>query len=326
MKITNTANLPLSLAVWLLHDDYDYNPEERYISATSLMKPTRATILARRIPFEERTLDVKDLLSSSFGTALHDSIEHAWRVGGKEALRKLGYPPRVYENLVINPTPEQLAENPLIVPCYIEQRVVKEIAGYKIGGKFDMILDGRLTDHKSTSVYAYLLGSKDDDYALQLGIYRWLNQEKVIDELGYINFIFTDWQSAQAKQNPNYPKLRALEYPVQMMPVPEVERYIELKLNELTKCWELPEDQLPRCTDKELWRSEETYKYFSDPTKMNQPGARSTKNFGSDKAEAYAHKAAMGKGDIKVIPGEVKACGYCPAFENCKQKDEYIVV
>jgi len=325
MKITNTANLPLPLAVWLVHDDYDYSPDERYISATSLMRPVRQTILAKRIPIEAREMDIADLLASSLGTAIHDSIEHAWRTGGKQALKKLGYPAKVYENLVINPTAEELAANPNIVTCYIEQRTVKEIGGYKIGGKFDMILDGRLFDHKSTSVYAYLLGSKDEDYALQTGIYRWLNPEKVLDDHAHINFIFTDWQKAMTFQNPNYPKLRAMEYPVLMLSIEKVEAWIRAKLAELTRCWNLPEDQLPRCTDKELWRSEPKYKYYSDPTKANQPGARATKNFDS-KAEADAHKAAAGKGIVKTVPGEVKACGYCPAFENCKQKDEYFVV
>ena len=32
-----------------------------------------------------------------------------------------------------------------------------------------------------------------------------------------------------------------------------------------------------------------------------------------------------GKGIVKEIPGEVKACSYCPAFNACKQKDHYFV-
>jgi len=325
MKITNRANISLPIAVWLVTDDYDYNPEERYISVTSLMRPVRQTVLARRIPSEEREMDIADLLASSMGTALHDSIEQAWRKNGARALKALGYPPKVYENLRINPTPEELKENPSIVPCYIEQRVTKEIDGYKIGGKFDMILDGRLFDHKTTSVWAYLLGSKDEDYALQMGMYRWLNPDKVLDDHGHINFIFTDWQRAASLQNPNYPKLKTVEYPVLLLSIPQVEQYIRAKLRELTRCWDLPEDQLPRCTDKELWRSESKFKYYSDPAKANQPGAKATKNFPT-LSEANAHLSAAGKGIVKIIPGEVKACGYCPAFDNCKQKDEYFNV
>ena len=31
MKITNNSNISLSLAVWLLHDEYDYVNETNYI-------------------------------------------------------------------------------------------------------------------------------------------------------------------------------------------------------------------------------------------------------------------------------------------------------
>ena len=50
---------------------------------------------------------------------------------------------------------------------------------------------------------------------------------------------------------------------------------------------------------------------------------RSTKNFDS-MAEAKAHLSEKGhKGVIKIIPGEVKRCGYCAAYDICTQKDEY---
>jgi len=33
--------------------------------------------------------------------------------------------------------------------------------------------------------------------------------------------------------------------------------------------------------------------------------------------------ASQGKGVIKEVPGEPKACGYCPAYAACTQKDRY---
>ena len=41
-KYTNKDNISLPLAVWLMHDSYDYDKRENVISATSLLKPTRA--------------------------------------------------------------------------------------------------------------------------------------------------------------------------------------------------------------------------------------------------------------------------------------------
>ncbi len=325
MIITNKHNLPLPLAVWLLYDEYDYNPDPNYISATSLLKPIRQTVLARRIPVELRTLDVADLLASSYGTALHDSIEKAWRVAGAAMLKKLGIPAKVADTLIINPTPEQLAANPDALTCYMETRTIREIDGYKIGGKFDMILDYRLFDHKSTSVFAYMSGSKDEDYGRQGGIYRWLNPELVKDDHVHINMIFTDWQKSMVAQNPNYPKLRAIEHIVPMPSIAETENWIRERIRLLNTYWDAPEHTLPRCTDAELWRSEPVYKYYSDAAKMNQPGARATKRF-DNLADANAMLAAKGKGAVKTVPGEPKACAYCPAFDHCTQKDEYFDV
>ena len=96
------------------------------------------------------------------------------------------------------------------------------------------------------------------------------------------------------------------------------------KLQELSRLWDAPEDKLPDCTDKELWRSDPQFKYYSDPEKAKDPSARSTKNFDS-LAEAEAFKREKGKGIVITKLGEVKACAYCPAFEGCKQKDQYFV-
>ena len=42
---TNRANLPLSIAVWLTHDTYDHDSRSNHISATSLLRPARQTVL-----------------------------------------------------------------------------------------------------------------------------------------------------------------------------------------------------------------------------------------------------------------------------------------
>ena len=39
--VTNNTNLPLSIAVWLACDDYDYNNDPYTISATTLLKPLK---------------------------------------------------------------------------------------------------------------------------------------------------------------------------------------------------------------------------------------------------------------------------------------------
>jgi hypothetical protein len=329
MRVTNEADVSLPLAVWLLHDEYDYiRGVENYISATSLMKPVRQIILPGRIPVEEQTSDVTDYVSRTLGHAIHDSIEKAWKTGHERALTLLGYPQEIIDRIRINPTPEELRAKNDIIPVYLEQRELKEVAvqgkTFTIGGKFDMIADGQLNDFKSTSVWSWIKGTRDKDHRLQGSIYRWLNPLKVSEEYIRINYIFTDWAAGQVVSTPGYPPQRVMHKDIELMSVQETQNWIVWKLSEIEKYRSMPEDQIPHCTDEELWRSDPQYKYFSDPAKANDPTARSTKNF-SSLQDANKYKAEKGgRGVVITKPGEVKACGYCPAFNGCTQKDLYL--
>jgi hypothetical protein len=325
MKLTNEHGISLPLAVWLLHDDYDYNPDPYYISATSLLKSTRQIILSKRVQSSDLEIDISVFLASRFGNAIHDSIQKAWEKSGRDGMRKLGYPEHIAQKIVINPDLEWLKLNPGYIVVWIEKRATKSIqinqATYTIGGKFDMVMDGRLFDTKTTSVWSYILGNKDEEYGAQGGIYKWLNPEIILEDHVYIQFIFTDWQKMMSKRDPKYPQTKALEYPVRMPSLQEIELFIRLKLSQIEKFKDSPDKDIPYCTDKELWRGEDTYKYYSDPQKT----MRATKNF-DNAAEANAYMASKGgKGVVLKVPGEVKACDYCPAFTVCKQKDNYYV-
>lgn len=323
MKITNLYGISLPLAVWLMHDEYDYVADPNYVSATSLLKSTKQLILSSRIPMADREADLSDYIAARFGHAVHDSVERAWRLKSRDALLALGYPEGVVSRVRVNPSQEDLDNFPDTIPVYMERRASKEINGFKVSGKFDIVADGELFDLKTTSVYSYLKGGKDDDYALQGSLYRWLNPLLITGTNINIQFLFTDWQRAMTKSNPDYPKIKIVNHPVKLLSLEETERFIINKTNEIRKYRDKPEEEMPPCTDKELWRGEPQYKYYSDPAKVNDPTARSSKNF-DNLSEANAHLADKGKGAIKTVPGEVKACAYCAAFPICKQKDQYI--
>lgn len=337
MVITNNGNIPLGLAVWALHDDYDYINHENYVSATSIMRPLRHIILPRRVPNELKTSDLADYVSRALGKALHDSIEKAWLTSYEKGLRLLGYPQSAISRVIINPTNEQLAAKEHPIPVYIEQRAFKQITvcgvTFTIGGKFDMVTEGIVTDNKSTTVYSWIHGGKDEDYKLQGSIYRWLNTNGYLDvecteSIGVnritedyirINFIFTDWSKAEAKRNPNYPQSRLQSKEIPLMSLEETEAWIKHKLGLVLQYKDTPETQIPECTDEELWRTAPIYKYYSDPTKTS---GRSTKNF-EDLVEAKKFASEKGKGIVITTPGEVKRCEYCEAFLVCTQKDRY---
>jgi len=325
--LQNSAGLSLAMAVWLAHDEYtngqDQFPGENVISATSLLKPTRQIVLAPRVPPVDRTQDVSDRIASRFGHAIHDSIERAWTIGYEEAMLSLGYPRKVIEKVRINPSPEECKGD--IIPVYLEQRSHRrsKVDGVEvvITGKFDQIINGELDDTKTTSVYAYINRSKADDYKIQGSIYRWLNPTLITSDVMRIQHVFTDWQRSQARISKDYPASRLIEFKVELMHLATTEKWIATKIREILANQDLPEDQIIRCTDKELWKSDPQFKYYSDPAKAAE-GGRSTKNFPNYPAAA-SHCSKQGKGVVITVPGQVKACGYCPAFPVCSQKDEY---
>lgn len=316
-QVTNLMDVSLPLAVWLLQDDYDYNDDPSYISVTTLMKPLRQIILGMREKPQGVKPDVSDFIATQLGSTMHAAIERAWTgTNFRKALRLLGYPDDIIDHIKVNPDPNTLG--PQDIPVYMELRTVKSIGGWKIGGKFDLVMDGLLQDNKSTSTYAWTSGSRDEDYCLQGSIYRLLNQDKIKEDVIRINYIFTDWQKFKARQDPLYPqnRLQWKDYP--LMTVQETQNWIERKLKLIDQYMHAPEHEIPECTDEELWKGETVHKYYADPNKT----ARATKNF-TVLSEAEAFKAGKGKGIVITVEGKVKRCGYCSSFDICSQKDRY---
>lgn len=324
-SIQNNTGLSLSMAVWLAHDEYtngqDAFPGRDIISATALLKPVRQTVLAARVPDSESIPDVADMIASRFGHAIHDSIENAWRKGYEPALKKLGYPQKMIDKIRINP---EVKEDGAI-NVYLEQRYYREVNvdGHDIivSGQVDQIINGQLNDTKTTSVYAYVNRSKEEDYQLQGSIYRWLNPDIITSGIMMIQHVFTDWQRSQARISKDYPQSRLIEFPVTLLDLKTTENWIKNRIREIAANQHLPEGEVVRCTDKELWKSDPQFKYYSDPAKAAE-GGRSTKNFPNYPAAAL-HCSKAGKGVVITVPGQVKACGYCKAFPVCTQKDEY---
>lgn len=323
MLVTNNNDVSLPMAVWLLHDEYDYQNDENYISVTRLMRPLRHLVLPHRIPAAQKVQpDVSDYIASSLGKAIHDSIEKAWKVGYQQSLKMLGYPDDVIERIRINPTePEEGT-----IPIYLEQRAKRQITVsgrmYTVGGKYDMVAEGIVQDYKSTSVYAWMLGGKDDDYRLQGSLYRWLNPEKITEDFIRINFLFTDWSGADAKSNPKYPPQRVAYKDVPLLSLEETEAFVVWKLSQIQKYWNTPEKDLPECTEEELWRSSPKFKYYTDPTKT---GGRAYRSYDTlAEANSFWKVDRGGKGIVITVPGEVKRCSYCESFNVCSQKDRYI--
>lgn len=327
VKVTNNHGIDLPLAVWLMQDGYKSGaadaPPGELISATTLMKPTRQLILKRKVDHTQETMDVSDMIASRMGHGLHDSIERAWTEGDwQSAMRRLHYPQKVIDRIKINPDPSSLSEDD--IPIYLEKRGFREFEDVVITGQLDFLIGKAYRDFKSTSTYAWTSGSKDDDYILQGSLYRWILPDLIQDDTMRIEFIFTDWVKYMAKANPKYPQTKVAHREYPLMSLEDTEMWIHDKLAEIrenAKASKFGQKNLIRCTDEQLWRSKDTYKYFSNPETAKANG-RCTKKFDSA-TDAELHRQEKGKGVVITVPGEVKACTYCPAFSVCEQRKEF---
>lgn len=315
---TNRHNISLPLAVFLVTDNYDF--EAAGLSATTLLKPIRQLILANRVPAQERVTDIYDNFKNRLGAAIHDGIENAWKKNHVNAMRLLGYSDHIIDTIKINPDPDTVTDDDICV--YLEQRFSRELMGVKITGKSDIIADGGVGDYKSTSVFVFMNGVKDDDFRMQGSIYRWLAPKIITKDELTIYFILMDWNAAQARRehDKGYPQTAIIEKRFPLYSLQETEAFIRKKLIQLDMYKDAVDDDIPECTSDDLWRSEPVYKYYKNPQKID----KSTKNFSTYQE---AHQRWMDDGQvglIKSVPGLVKACHYCPAAPICKQRERLI--
>lgn len=314
----NVSDVPLSLAVFLASDNYDYNDDPNTISATTLLKPLRQIILPARIPVGEGLVDLAAMMSNRLGAAVHDAIERSWKENYRPAMEALGYPKHVIDRIAINPSPELLKSFPGIIPIYLEQRLKKQLGKWTVTGKFDFIGEGRVQDFKTASVWSYQNQVNADKQTLQGSLYRWLDPELITQDEMDIIHIFMDWKAGMVRTDPAYPPQRYKRQIFPLLPLAKTESFIRSKLEQIDQHWETDEPDLPPCDDVELWRSEPVFKFYKNGD-IN--AKRSTKNF-DNRQDAVLF--AAGAGAIKEVPGQVTACKYCPAFAICTQKDELI--
>jgi hypothetical protein len=317
-KYGNVSSVPMSLAVFLATDNYDYNDDPNTVSATTLIKPVRQVIMASRVPAEDAVIDLEQMMASRLGSAIHDAIERSWKDNYQQALVDIGIPERVIKNVLINPTKDQLFEG--CIPVYLEQRASKRVGKWLVSGKFDGVFDGRVEDFKSTSTYTLMNNTNDEKYVLQGSIYRWLNPEIITRDEMAIQFIFTDWSKLRAMQDPNYPQKRFYQKTFGLKSVQETQAFVERKLRLIEEYWDAPENEIPDCSDSDLWRSDPVFKYY----KSGIVSQRSTKNFATRQEAMLRYIEDGSRGLVKEVPGQVTACKYCAGFMACSQKDRLV--
>ena len=316
--ITNNKNISLNMAIFLATDNYDYNKESNYISVTSLLKPLRAIITGLNSKASAEP-DVLDFVASRVGTAIHTASENAWLNGNyKKSMWKLGCTSQVINAIKVNPTKEEVETTEGIMPVYLERRSIKEIEGFKVGGKFDCVMDGNIRDIKTVKAFSYMKNDMEP-YRLQLSIYRWLNQDIIPSNIGYVDMLITDWKQYEADAKPEYPQTPVVEKRIKLMSLTETEEWLKKRLNSITQLINVPQDQLPLCTPEELWASPDKWAFYAKPESK-----RATK-VSEDQSvinQMYIEKGS--KGRVEYRAGTPKRCDYCLKAE-CSQAQDFIL-
>lgn len=287
MKHTNKNEFDEIIVEYLKSDDYDY--DQNTLSATTLMQPPRMYALKKQ-NFERLEVDVEDLIASRYGTAIHDSVEKVNLTG-----------------------------------CKQEERLKKAVKNRIITGKYDILREigpkkWELIDVKSTSVWTIIYKSRDEDHKTQLSIYRWLAIQNGYDvaQTGKIWFFFTDWSAAKAKEDPEYPQTRTLMKDVELWGEDETLKYISERMLLLDKAVNMEQNDMPKCTDKELWSSEESWAIMKKDAKRALKVHKTAE-------EAQTHiRTLEGPYEIKNRPGKVARCRYCSARKFCNQYQDLI--
>lgn len=319
--LKNSTGINLPLAVWLAaQDGYDLKYDPKVVSATDLLKPLRSLILGRRVAASNPVYDIDNMVASRLGHAVHDAVERAWLDSYQTALRNLGYPESTIERIKINPDPKTVENGDL--PVYLEQRTSREFENYIISGKFDMVIDGQLSDVKSTKTYTYMTGSNDRKYALQGSIYRWLNPDIITEDYLHIEYLFTDWMPFKASADASYPKSRILTKKLELLSLQQTEAFIRDKLSDLSAYEHLDQADLPECNRVELWQDPPKYALYKDPNNRK----RATKVFDSHgDAIQWNNEKYGGSAFVETREGTPTFCQYCPANSICTQAEQFVL-
>lgn len=306
LKITNEKSLPLPLVTWLLNDDYDYDPDPMVVSATSLIKSTKKTLLSQAVVRSDTIqvhLDVSDKLASIRGQNLHAAIEASFTDHFKNQ--------KIAEQLGM-PVPEVVMEERLYAVLVVDG------VEYKVSGKFDAIIDGILHDWKTESTFSFGDETKKRERIYQLSIYAWLcaqNGKKCDTTKGVYYSVYQNWMKGLAGSD-KYPSAPMLPFEVELISFPQLEMWMKDKIRERRDLSIEDVDQV-LCSRDDLWMPEPTYQYFTKPDNK-----RASKNFEGANAQSEALAYLNSKNNVGVIkekPCKAKACEYCFGSAICSQ-------
>jgi len=259
---------------------------KRY-SATALLKGVREAILEKRHA-NEIEQDVSDMIWLLFGKAVHLILEN-----------------------------QQEEEHEIK-----ETKLTVEFGEYTLSGVFDLYneKEKKITDYKTCSVWKVIFGDFTD-WKRQLLIYAYMMRQIGFEvNSGEIVAIMKDHSKRDAKYKADYPKLpvQVIKFEFTLEDFVEIESWLIDKFDEIRRCEQLPDDELPLCTPEERYNSGDKYAVM-------KKGRKTALRVLDSMEEAEKWMADNGGDEIEVRPGEDKKCmDYCVVCEFCNYYKERV--
>jgi hypothetical protein len=277
MKITNKMNLPEAM-VKAVSTQRHNKPGE--LSATTILNGTKHILLTDR-HWDELEDDVADRFNAIIGTAVHDLLQ---KYEGKDE--------------------------------FAEESISFELDGITVTGQIDNynMREGLISDYKTAKVWKVKFNDYDD-WRKQGLIYAWLLHKNGL-EAKTCRFIamLNDHSMREAQRDSSYPQkpMCVYEFQVTEENLAEIETYIKERIAIYKQYMELPDDEIPPCSDKERWSKESKYA-------VKKEGRKSAVRVFDTKDEADKLAADLGKGhSVEHRPGEQTKClVYCLCKNFC---------
>jgi hypothetical protein len=223
---------------------------------------------------------------------------------------------------------ESLKYHAVIDPRYeIERTVYDKIDDRLITGKFDILWDGKhLYDIKTCKTWKKIFDPNMEEWHQQLNIYAYLLHNRKLD-IRSINIIavYLDWSKVYAMRDLSYPAERVIEYELNLWDWDFTEKFLRERVNLMKITEKVMDDELPPCTDEEMWVRNADIKYAILQNASAKRAYRVCDSLSEAREVASKWKGLeVGSSFIEVRKPSRKRCeDWCDINSFCNQYTEY---
>lgn len=223
MILTNKGDLPEPYVNFVEKTCNQKHNEKGCYSATTLISGIKSTLLKDR-HFDEITADVAEFHNAVMGTAFHSIME------------------------------SNTDDNKF----FKEEKLEWPVSNSKVTGRFDLYDMQKciIYDWKTTNTWKHKMHDFSE-WEKQALVYAWLFKKNGL-EVKKVIFTaeFKDFSQSQAEKDNEYPQnpiQREFEVSITEEKIAETEKWIEERVKALELAETLPDNEIERCSNKEVW-------------------------------------------------------------------------